>query len=81
MPWTIAQKIDLLTLQEMVMARAVPNPMFAFAAVAVCAMGETIYPGLGIRDSGFGAPTPPCALAAGYGEASGTRDLGVRSAA
>jgi hypothetical protein len=54
----IAQRIDLLALHEMVIARAVPNPTPAFAAVAVCVMGRiyTRDSGFGTRDSGLGTP-------------------------
>ena len=43
----IAHRIDLLTLHEMVIASAVPNPMPAVAAVAIVCHGGTIHPGPG----------------------------------
>ena len=63
MPWMIAQRIDLLTLHEMVIASAVPNPTPAVAAVVPCAMRGNIHPGL---------PPPPNGLPAGFGETGGT---------
>jgi len=39
----IAHRIDLLTLHEMVIASAVPNPIPAVAAVVVCAMRGNIH--------------------------------------